>query len=333
MQRVGPLTEVPSLLREFGVRPASVLKSAALPANALADREARIPYASALALLAECARATGCEHFGLLAGSRTRLEHLGLPGEIAAAGATIGQAIRSFTLWHWMNTQGGVAFLHTGEPMTGFGYAIFESGAAEGAFQLYDLVIAVAVCMLRQLSGKPEWQPRNVRLAHSAPTDVEPYRRLFRARLRFNAEASMIDFPSSFEDFPLPRGDDPPSRTLDSRLSVPGKDDLPFRLRRMIRVALLFGLTSGDEVSAAMGLSRRTFNRRLEKHGVTFAGTLAMVRFEAARQLLRDTDLAIGEIGTALGYAESSPFVRAFRRWSGDSPDAWRSRAKRAQSR
>jgi AraC-like DNA-binding protein len=82
-----------------------------------------------------------------------------------------------------------------------------------------------------------------------------------------------------------------------------------------------------------MGHSRRTFNRRLKDHGVTFADTLDVVRFEAAQQLLRDTDLAIGEIGTALGYAESSPFVRAFRRWSGDSPNAWRCQAKRAQRR
>lgn len=333
VQRVGPLTEVPSLLRELGVRPASVLKRAALAANALADCDARIPYASALSLLAECARATGCEHFGLLAGSRTRLEHLGLPGEIASASATIGQAIKRFTALHWMNTTGGVAFLHVEDPLTGFGYAIFESGAAEGTFQLYDLVIAIAVRMLRQLSGNTKWRPRDVQLAHVPPADIGPYRRFFRARLRFNTESSMIHFPSSFENFPVPSANEPLYRMLKARLSASGQDDLLVRLRRMIRVALLFGLTSGDEVSSAMGLNRRTFNRRLEEYGVTFSDTLDTVRFEAAQQLLRDTDLAVGEIGTALGYAESSPFVRAFRRWSGQSPNAWRLAMKLAHSR
>jgi AraC-like DNA-binding protein len=116
-------------------------------------------------------------------------------------------------------------------------------------------------------------------------------------------------------------------RALDERLRISGQETLLPRLYRMVRVALLFGLTSGDDVAAVMGLHRRTFNRRLEESGTTFRDALETVRFEAARQLLRDTDLAVGEIGAALGYAESSPFVRAFRRWSGESPNAWRLRS------
>src|SRR5512144_1657515 len=111
VQRIGLLTEVPSLLRQLGARPAAVLRKVGLTADALADREAHIPYASAVALLAECARATRCQHFGLLAGSQWRLEHLGLPGEIARSSATVGQALEQFTTLHWMNTTGGVAFM------------------------------------------------------------------------------------------------------------------------------------------------------------------------------------------------------------------------------
>jgi AraC-like DNA-binding protein len=333
MQRIGLLTEVPSLLRQLGVRPASVLRKVALTAHALADREAQIPYASALSLLAECARATGCEHFGLLAGSQWRLEHLGLPGEIARSSATIGQAIEQFTTWHWMNTTGGVAFLSRDSTITGFGYAIFEPGATEGTFQIYDLVIAIAVGMLRQLSDNAHWKPLGVQISHARPANIGPYRRFFQAPLRFDAEASMIHFPSSFEDFPVRSADEVRHRTLEAKLSALEQENLMPRLYRMVRVAMLFGLTSGDEVAAAMGLRRRTFNRRLEEYGTTFRDALETVRFEAARQLLLDTNLAIGEIGAALGYAESSPFVRAFQRWSGHSPNAWRLHMKPARRR
>ena len=333
MQRVGLLTEVPTLLRELGVRPASVLRKAALSADALADREGRIPYARVISLLAECARATGCEHFGLLAGCQWRIEHLGLPGEIARSSATIGQAIEQFTTWHWMNTTGGVAFLSRDGTTTGFGYAMFETGAGEGAFQLYDLVIAIAVGMLRQLSGNAHWKPLGVQLSHARPADIGPYRRFFRAPLRFDAEASMIHFPSSLEASPVRSADEARRRALEAKLLALGQENLLPRLYRMVRVAMLFGLTSGDEVAAAMGLHRRTFNRRLKEYGTTFRDALETVRFEAARQLLRDTDLAVGEIGAALGYAESSPFVRAFRRWSGDSPSAWRLQMKPAPRR
>ena len=333
MQRIGLLTEVPNLLRQFGVRPSAILRTVGLTTDALADRETQLPFAIVLKLLAECARATGCEHFALLAGSQWRLEHLGLPGEIAGSCATIGQALEQFTTWHWMNTTGGVAFLNRDNAMTGFGYAVFEPGAPEGTSQILDLNLAIAAGMLRQLSCNADWKPVDVQISRACPADIAPYRRFFRSSLRFDARASVIWFPSSFEHCAVPGADEGRRRALEARLLALGNETLLSRLCRMVRVALLFGLTSGDDVAAAMGLHRRTFNRRLEEQGTTFRSALEAVRFEAARQLLRDTDLAVGEIGAALGYAESSPFVRAFRRWSGNSPNAWRLRMKPARRR
>ena len=74
-----------------------------------------------------------------------------------------------------------------------------------------------------------------------------------------------------------------------------------------------------------MGLSRRTFNRRLAEYGTTFQHELDAVRFEvSAKQLLRGTTLQVTEIAMALGYAQLTPFLRAFRRWTGMSPRLWR---------
>jgi AraC-like DNA-binding protein len=41
--------------------------------------------------------------------------------------------------------------------------------------------------------------------------------------------------------------------------------------------------------------------------------------------LLQDTQVPLGQIAAALGYSEASAFTRAFRRWSGETPTAWRS--------
>jgi AraC-like DNA-binding protein len=48
------------------------------------------------------------------------------------------------------------------------------------------------------------------------------------------------------------------------------------------------------------------------------------VRLAVARELLARTDIAISDVAAALGYATPSAFVRAFRRWTGGSPSAWR---------
>ena len=79
-QRVGGLVVVPGLLREMGGDPTVILPRAGLETSALDHVENRIPYASMGHLFHECALATGCPHFGLLAYQRVRLSHLGLPG-------------------------------------------------------------------------------------------------------------------------------------------------------------------------------------------------------------------------------------------------------------
>jgi AraC-like DNA-binding protein len=90
---------------------------------------------------------------------------------------------------------------------------------------------------------------------------------------------------------------------------------------------MIFGLAGGDELASAMALPRRTFNRRLAEYGTTFRDVLKTVRVDVAQQLLRETTLPIGDIAGALGYAESSAFVRAFRHWTQTTPGAWRERS------
>jgi AraC-like DNA-binding protein len=77
---------------------------------------------------------------------------------------------------------------------------------------------------------------------------------------------------------------------------------------------------SGDEVAKQLSMHRRTLDRRLKTEGTTFQEVLDEVRFEAACQLLDTARIPITEIAATLGYAETSAFSRAFRRWSGTTP-------------
>jgi AraC-like DNA-binding protein len=79
-------------------------------------------------------------------------------------------------------------------------------------------------------------------------------------------------------------------------------------------------------VAQLFALPRRTLNRRLEEQGYTFQGLVNEVRYEIARQLLEDTRMSMGQIAAALDYGDASAFTRAFRRWSGQTPTAWRAR-------
>jgi AraC-like DNA-binding protein len=98
-------------------------------------------------------------------------------------------------------------------------------------------------------------------------------------------------------------------------------------LRRALRHRVIGGNCSAGDVALVLSMHRRTLNRCLRREGTTFRAVLDRVRFEAARDLLRDRRRDIEDVARALGYAEPSAFTRAFRRWAGVPPSRWRDRS------
>jgi AraC-like DNA-binding protein len=64
----------------------------------------------------------------------------------------------------------------------------------------------------------------------------------------------------------------------------------------------------------------------LEDEGIGFGQLVEDARKARALLLLEDHKLSMAEIAFLLGYAEPSAFFRAFRRWTGDTPRAFRER-------
>ena len=95
-------------------------------------------------------------------------------------------------------------------------------------------------------------------------------------------------------------------------------------LRRLLRTELLRDTCSAATVARLFSMHRRTLTRHLRTEGLAFRQVANEVRFEIACQLLQNTDMALSQIAAALKYSEASAFTRAFRRWSGESPSAWR---------
>ena len=96
-------------------------------------------------------------------------------------------------------------------------------------------------------------------------------------------------------------------------------------LRRVLRTELLRGTCSANSIARLFSMHRRTMNRHLNAEGLAFRRVANQIRFEIACELLENTDMALGQVAAVLRYSEPSAFTRAFRRWSGQSPSAWRS--------
>ncbi|KLK93531.1 AraC family transcriptional regulator [Microvirga vignae] len=92
----------------------------------------------------------------------------------------------------------------------------------------------------------------------------------------------------------------------------------------MLRIELLRDTCSAATIARLFSMHRRTLNRYLRTEGHAFRQVANEIRFEIACELLQNTDMGLGQIATVLRYSEPSAFTRAFRRWSGQPPSAWR---------
>jgi AraC-like DNA-binding protein len=326
-QRVGGFVALPKLLRELGADPAAVLANAGLDARALSQPDDTIPYLAAVRLLQHAALQTGRGHFGLLAGERWTLSHLGALGDLMRNAPSVGDALQCLSVFQRLHSDVGAVFVLSHEHTVSLGYVLYREHVPHHE-HAYDLALAFAYNLMRELCG-PRWAATDVLLARHAPSDPTPYRQHFRATVRFDHEYSAVRFLARWCEQPIEGADPEVYRMLTDKLIANTRTDPVRDLRRSLRLLLLYGTSSADDLAQSLGLHRRTLNRRLQAAGTTFRRELDRIRFEVARQLLEHTRVPISGIAATLCYGDTAAFLHAFKRWTGTTPARWRASAGR----
>jgi AraC-like DNA-binding protein len=96
------------------------------------------------------------------------------------------------------------------------------------------------------------------------------------------------------------------------------------RVRSVLLEALPGGGVGMEAVARRLGMSQRSLQRHLEQEGLTYTGLLQATRQSLAQHYLLKTDLPTAEISFLLGFDEPNSFFRAFRGWTGQTPDGLR---------
>jgi AraC-like DNA-binding protein len=302
-----------------------VLAEAGIDPALFADPENQIPLATLGRLVKLCVARTGCRHFGLLVGQQGGLHSLGLVGLLARLSPDVGTALRRLADCMPLHHGGTLTAVAVDGDAATLSYDI-DQRYDEAADQIGDGALATLFNILRTLCG-PGWRPREIRFAHRAPDDVAPFRAFFAAELRFDTGQNALVFPDAWLQHPLPAADGELQRLLATRitrLEVRHGDEFPAQVRSVLRAALMTGHAGADEVATFFSMHSRTLNRRLGTFGTSFRRLVDEGRFAIASELLECTVLDVSAIAAALGYADASAFTRAFRRWSGTTPAAWR---------
>lgn len=203
-------------------------------------------------------------------------------------------------------------------------------GAGELPRHTAEFIVAAWLVVARQATGL-DFAPAEVSFRHSPPADVREHQRLFRAPVRFGGSANGMLLPRDLLGTPLLRADPGLCVVLERHLRelverTPPASSVVDRVRQLV-ASELPRIADATAVARKLRMSRRTLQRQLGAGGTTFTGLLDVLRRELAMRYLHERQIAIAEVAFLLGFSEASTFHRAFRRWSGTTPAAYRKTA------
>ncbi|WP_421906182.1 AraC family transcriptional regulator [Mameliella sp.] len=188
--------------------------------------------------------------------------------------------------------------------------------------------LASAVSIARQVSPVP-FAPLEVRFQHPPPRTLSHHESWFGCPVRFDSDQDALLISHESVRQPNILGDEGITRFLISHLDeelseIVGEDTLESRSKAAIARALSEGLPRMGDIARGLGLSARSFHRRLSEQGLSFQTLTDETRRELAEGLLRDEGYSLAEVAFLTGFSEQSSFTRAFKRWVGRTPASYR---------
>ncbi|WP_159924988.1 MULTISPECIES: AraC family transcriptional regulator [Nocardia] len=317
---------------EHGVPAAPMLRGTALTEQQLRDPDAQIDADTELAVVRNLVRElAGRPALGVEIGRRYRITTFGIFGFACVSSPTLGEAI-SFALRYL-----DLSFT--------FCLPVAEWGDSEFVAVVHDESVPTDV---RQFLVE-----RDVTAMHRVMSDLlgTPLP-LTRAEFRFPAPAHadrIMDVTVVAPRFGMPRNlfaiepmlleqPLPQANEHTWAMCLAQCRDLVHRRRARTGIAAEvrerlvprggadgFAAPPGiDAVANDLNMSTRTLRRHLDAAGTSYRALLDEVRRALAEEMLTATPLSVSDVAIRLGYAEASTFIFAFKRWTGNTPAAYR---------
>jgi AraC-like DNA-binding protein len=326
-----PIAFVRAILRgyeKYGVDPGDALKQAQIPADWLNHDDACITAAQLETFLGLAMQQLDDEALGWFS-RRLPWGSYGLLCRASLTSPSLGVALKRWCRHHRLLTDdillqlaraGGVARL----------------GIVENR-RLRDMRELCLLTSLRYVHGYACWLVdsliplHEVRFPFAAPAHRSIYPLLFPGPVSFNASEAGFSLDARFLDLPLRRDEQALGTML--RRALPLTVRQYRRDRKLVPQVrdLLYGggfaRLRADAAASALRISARTLHRQLRDEGASYQALKDDVRREQAVGQLFRTTRSIKQIALAVGFRNEKSFARAFKAWTGESPDDFRRKA------
>jgi AraC-like DNA-binding protein len=315
-------------LERLGYDAGRLLSDIGVRRGDLDDPDALIPCATTGALLNGALRERPLKNAGLRLAAQTPIGAMGLLDYLIVTSDTVGQGFKQ--LARYLRLLTGAPFLlelrEDQDPVLVV-YHVDSSAATFGV----EYSIALTVLHIREETGDRA-RVECVSFTHQ-PDDVSEIERVLGCQVKADASWSGVALPRESWQMPLPRKDPIVHRVLEGHVEsinphALAMDSLAIDVRRVIASRMADRETDISVVARHLGISTRTLQRRLAAAGLSYQELLDETRREAAEKCMTNSSLSVGEIAYLLGYSEPAAFHRAFRRWTGATPHAFRERRR-----
>jgi AraC-like DNA-binding protein len=316
-------------LAECGQDPDALFKKAGLDPAALADANARYPFDGMQRLWRLAVEATGDSDFGLVAARCWHPTSWHALGYAWLASPSLRDAFERSARYSRMVSDAFVFELKPSDAGAWFS-AQMRAPLPSPRRASQDAAVSTIVRMCR-LSRGEQFRPLRVRFAYEKPDRLNALSELLQAPMEFCCDLCGIEVAAADLDAELPTANAELARANErvvlEYLARFDTKSIGLKVRTKLLEQLASGHASEASIARALNMTERTLQRRLRDEGTSYNMLLDEVRRELAAQYVAEAELSFSEITYLLGFSEPSNFSRAFKRWTGKSPSAYRAAA------
>ena len=312
-------------LESQGIDPDPLYRELRIDPDVMDSPDRRVPYKTMDLLRAKAVALSGDPCFGLKIGCGWHPSHHGALGYAWLASSTLRNALQRLSRYVYVISNAGFIDLEENNEGLSITFNVKERSIDNAAAE--DVILAQLITMCRANFGE-EFNPDSVSFTYSKPACSGSHYALFRCPVEFGAPNLRLTLSLEAVNKRL-KTSNPELANLHDQFMIKylahqDGASVTQRVQSTIMKLLPSGNVSDAVVANELYTSGRTLQRQLKEEGTTFKTILNEVRKELTEKYIYDESLSLSEISFLLGFSEISSFSRAFKRWTGYPPSAYR---------